>query len=106
MEELYSKARKVNATLPPTLEDFLRQTADGERGSFSSSKGRIRWQAALFDGLLKARSDAWLKSAKKNDRDKMKEIAGDWIMAEPPWWTHTSRDPLGKSRCAYGTVCP
>ena len=91
MEELYSKARKVNATLPPTLEDFLRQTADGERGSFSSSKGRIRWQAALFDGLLKARSDAWLKSAKKNDRDKMKEIAGDWIMAEPPWWTHFQR---------------
>ena len=23
--------------------------------------------------------------------DKMKEIAGDWSMAEPPWWTHFQR---------------
>ena len=51
----------------------------------------MKWQAALFDGLLQARADAWLKSAKKSDKNRVKEMAGDWIMAELPWWTHFQR---------------
>ena len=46
---------------------------------------------SLFDGLLQARADAWLKSAKKGDKNRVKEMAGDWIMAELPWWTHFQR---------------
>ena len=51
----------------------------------------MKWQAALTHGLHKARADAWLKTATRNDRDRVKEMAGDWIMDELPWWTHFRR---------------
>ena len=28
------------------------------------------------------------KTTKKKDRERVGEMAGDWIMEELPWWTH------------------
>ena len=30
-------------------------------------------------------------SAKKHDNDRVQEMAGEWIVDEPPWWTHFQR---------------
>ena len=54
-------------------------------------KGRVRWQAAFFDGMQEARAKAWEKKARKQDRERVKEMAGDWILRQPPWWTHFQR---------------
>ena len=65
--------------------------------------GRVKWQAALTHGLTQLRADAWTKSAKKKDKDRVKEMAGEWIMAEPPWWTHFQRPTwLIAMRLRYG----
>ena len=91
LEHLYARAREQNATLPDTLEKFIDESMDGNRGAASISKGRVKWQAALTAGLYKARADAWLRTAKKKDRERVKEMAGDWILDELPWWTHFQR---------------
>ena len=83
LDELYQKAREVNATLPKELNDFVDQTLDGYGEVSFISRGQVKWQAALFHGPLKSRAEAW-KSAKKKDKDRVKEMAGDWITAEPP----------------------
>jgi len=97
------KAREQNSKLPKTLKEFVDQTIEG-RGEVSFiSKGRVKWQAALTHGLTQLRADAWTKSAKKKDKDRVKEMAGEWIMAEPPWWTHFQRPTwLIAMRLRYG----
>ena len=91
LDELYHKAREVNATLPKELKHFIDETLNGSGEVSFVSKGRVKWQAALFHGLMKSRAAAWTKSAKKKDKDRVKEMAGEWITAEPPWWTHFPR---------------
>ena len=91
LEHLYARARERNATLPDSLEKFIEEAINGERGAAPTSAKRVKWQAALTHGLHKARADAWLKTTTRNDRDRVKEMAGDWIMDELPWWTHFQR---------------
>ena len=46
---------------------------------------------SIVHGYEKSRAEKWLKAAVKNDRDRIKEMAGEWILAEPPWWTQFQR---------------
>ena len=91
LDELYHKAREVNATLPKEFKNFIDETLDGNGEVSFVSKGRVKWQAALFQGLLKSRAEEWKKKAAKTDRDRVREMAGEWILEEPPWWTHFQR---------------
>ena len=91
LTEIYDKARRQNTTLPESFEKFVNGTLDGERDPKFLVKGRVKWQSALMDGLHEARATAWQRSARKHDKDRVKEMAGEWIVAEPPWWTHFQR---------------
>ena len=91
LDEIYEKARTQNPTLPSTLEKFVNGTLDGERDSALIVNGRVKWQKALFDGLHDTRAKAWQRTARKRDADRAKEMAGEWILAEPPWWTNFQR---------------
>ena len=91
LAEIYDKARARNPTLPAKFEKFVNDTLDGERGSQLIARGRVKWQKALTDGLSEARAKAWQRSARKHDKDRVKEMAGEWIVEEPPWWTHFQR---------------
>ena len=91
LDEIYAKVRLQNPTLPSTLEKFVNSTLDGERGSAFIVNGKVKWQKALFDGLQDARAKAWLRTARKRDAERVKEMAGEWILAEPPWWTNFQR---------------
>ena len=44
-----------------------------------------------MQGLLEARAKAWQRTARKSDTDRVKEMAGEWILYEPPHWTHFQR---------------
>ena len=37
------------------------------------------------------RAKAWQRTAQKRDADRVKEMSGEWILAEPPWWTNFQR---------------
>ena len=50
-------------------------------------KGRVKWQAALADGMGEARAKEWHRTASTSDRERVKEMAEEWILEEPPWWT-------------------
>ena len=91
LDEIYEKARSQNPTLPSTLEKFVNGTLDGDRGSALIVNGRVKWQKAFFDGLQDARAKAWLHTARKRDAQRVKEMSGEWILAEPPWWTNFQR---------------
>ena len=91
LDELYEKSRVANPTLPNTLEKFVTDIFDSCGDKTFVVKGRVRWQAALFDGMQEARAKAWEKKARKQDRERVKEMAGEWILRQPPWWTHFQR---------------
>ena len=99
LTEIYDKARHQNTTLPESLEKFVNGNLDGERGSKFFVKGRVKWQNALMDGLHEARAKAWQRSARKHDKGRVKEMAGEWILAEPPWYTHFQRPCWKKLLC-------
>ena len=84
LEHLYAQARERNATLPDSLEKFIEEAINGERGAAPTSAKRVKWQAALTHGLHQARADAWLKTATRSDRDRLEEMAGEWIIDELP----------------------
>ena len=85
LEQLYSKARELNATLPNSLKKFIDEAASGERSSALIVKGRVKWRKALMLGSKKSRTEKWLKSATKKDRDRVKEMSGDWVLLELSW---------------------
>ena len=74
-----------------TVVKFVTDTSDSCGDKTFVVKGRVRWQAALFDGMQEARAKAWEKKARKQDRERVKEMAGEWILRQPPWWTHFQR---------------
>ena len=91
LDALYEKGRAQNPSLPPTLEKFISETFEGTEEKSFLSNGRVKWQAALTYGLQEARAKAWEKKAQKRNRERVKEMAGEWILKEPPWWTRFQR---------------
>ena len=88
-----------------TLEEFIDQSMSGEREPALIVKGRVKWQKALTSGIKKARAAEWNKKAAKTDRDRVREMAGDWILEEPPWWTHFQRPTwMIAMRLRYGLI--
>ena len=85
LDELDEKTRVANRTLLNTLENFVTDTSDCCGDKNFIIKGRVRWQAALFDGMQEARAKAWEKKARKQDRERVKEMAREWILRQPPW---------------------
>ena len=85
LDELYEKSRVANPSLQNTLEKFVTDTSDNCGDNNFFVKGRFRWQAALFDGMQEARAKAWEKKARKQDRERVKEMAREWILRQPPW---------------------
>ena len=57
LEQLYFKARELNATLPDSLKKFIDEAASGERSSALIVKGRVKWQKTLTLGLKKSRAE-------------------------------------------------
>ena len=103
MEKLYEKSRASNSTLPNTLEKSITDTSEGSGERQFIVKGRIKWQAALADGMSEARAKEWHRTASTGDRERVKEMAGEWILEEPPWWTRFQRAPwLIALRLRYG----
>ena len=41
--------------------------------------------------LQEARGKVWQRTARKADTDRVKEMAGEWILYHPPHWTHFQR---------------
>ena len=80
-----------NPILPATLEKFVNETLDGERGSPVAVHGHVKWQKALMDGLQDTRAKEWRRTARKRDTERVKEVAGERILYEPPHWTHFQR---------------
>ena len=75
----------------------------GEREPALIVKGRVKRQKALTSGIKKARAEEWTKKAPKMDRGRVREMAGEWILEEPPWWTHFQRPTwLIAMRLRYG----
>ena len=74
-----------------TVVKFVTDTSDSCGDKNVIVKGRVRWQTAFFDGMQEARAKAWEKKARKQDRERVKEMAGEWILRPPPWWTHFQR---------------
>ena len=69
----------------------MNETLDGERGTNVVVNGHVKWQKALMQGLQEARAKAWQRAARKADTDRVKEMAGEWILYEPPHITlHTT----------------
>ena len=73
LEQLYSKARELNTSLPNSLKKFIDEAASGERSSTLVVKGRVKWQKAIMLGLKESRAERWLKSATKKDRERVKD---------------------------------
>ena len=80
-----------NPRLPATLEKFVNETLDGERGTHVVVHGHVKWQKAWMDGLQDMRAKEWRRTARKRDTDRVKAMAGEWILYEPPHWTHFQR---------------
>ena len=55
-EEIYDKARLQNPTLPATLETFVNESLDGERGTNIVVNGHAKSHKALMQGLQEARA--------------------------------------------------
>ena len=64
MSDIDDKARLQNPTLPATLEKFVNETLDGERGTNVVVNGHVKWQKALMQGLQEARAKAWQRAAR------------------------------------------
>ena len=47
--------------------------------------------AETTQGLQDTQAKAWQSAARKRDTERVKEMDGDWILAEPPDWTHFQR---------------
>ena len=62
------------------MEEFIDQSMSGEREPGLIVKGRVKWQRALTSGIKKARAEEWKKKAAKTDRDRVREMAGEWII--------------------------
>ena len=97
LDEIYDKARAQNSTLPATLEKFVNETLDGERGT-NVVNGHVKWQKALMQGLQEARAKAWQRAARKADTERVKEMAGEWIPMSHHTG-HTSNGLAGESQC-------
>ena len=67
----------------------MAMSIDGERST--NVVVNAMWQKALMQGLKEARAKAWQRTARKSDTDRVKEMAGEWILYEPPHWTHFQR---------------
>ena len=91
LDETYEMACLQKPTLPGTLEKFVNGTLDGERGAAFFVNGRVKLQKALFDGLYDTRAKPCQRTARKRDAQRVTEMAGEWILAEPPWWTNFRR---------------
>ena len=105
LEELYEKAREQNPKLPKVYKDFADQTHEGSGEKSFISKGHVKWRAALSHGLTQLRANARLRSARRKDKERMKEISGAWILEGPPWWTHFQRQTWRISmRFRYGLL--
>ena len=66
------KARVQNPILPATLEKFVNETLDGERGTLVVVHGHVKWQKALMDGLQDTRAKEWRRTARKRDTERVK----------------------------------
>ena len=53
--------------------------------------------------MNEARAKEWHRTASKSDRERVKEMAGEWILVDPPWWTRFQRATwLIAMRLRYG----
>ena len=110
MQSLYSDVKKENASLPDSLEIFTKQTL--ANNSFQKKiKGggrRTLWKKALANGMRETKLEVWQKTATKEQRERVHEMKGNWILLEPPVGRSFSRKTwLVAMRFRYGlTVEP
>ena len=85
MQQLYLDVRKLNESLPDSLEVLSKQVLANNSFLKKSKNGkRVLWKRALEDGMRKNKFNAWLKQASTEQRERVEEMKGNWIFQEPP----------------------
>ena len=85
MQELYVEVRKLNEKLPDSLEVFSKQVLANNSFLKKSNAGhRVLWKRALENGMRETKLNAWLKQASREQRERVEEMKGNWILQEPP----------------------
>ena len=86
MNELYHEVQKINATLPDSLEIFAKQVLAKNQFQKKVKGGgrRTLWGKALADGTRETKLNLWTKSASIEQKERVREMKGNWILLEPP----------------------
>ena len=85
VNQWYAEARKVNSALPTTFQAFLDRAAADDAPAVRTKAGRIRWAVRVREGLNEQKVAQWCAKASLTDRHRVAEMAGGWILKEPPY---------------------
>ena len=86
MQSLYLQVQQINASLPDSLELFIKQVL-ATNSFLKKVKGggkRVLWGKALGSGMRETKLQAWKRKACKEQQQRVSEMKGDWILLEPP----------------------
>ena len=85
LRDTFAECVRRNPTnLPESLADFVALRFD-ERAiakRHRRSDGSVRWQAVLARGLEDGAQQRWIATASKQDRERCREMGGDWLYGE------------------------
>ena len=85
VQSLYVAARQVNPALPLTFDAFLARAAADDAPTVRTKAGRVRWAVRLKEGLVEQKLLQWSARASLEDKHRVAEMAGGWILREPPF---------------------
>ena len=85
MKRLYAASRKGNAALPLTFQAFLDRAAADDSPTVRTKAGRMRWSVRLKEGLNEHKVAQWCAKASLEDKHRVAEMGGGWILYEPPY---------------------
>ena len=85
VQRLYAAVRHMNPALPLTFEAFLARAAADDAPTVRTKAGRIRWAARLREGLSEHKFLQWCAQASLEDKHRVVDMAGSWILREPPF---------------------
>ena len=103
VRRLYAAVRQVNPALPLTFDAFLARAAADDAPAVRTKAGRVRWAVRLKEGLSERALLQWSARASLGDKHRVAEMAGGWILEEPPFEAKFQRPVFQISmRLRYG----
>ena len=85
VQRLYVAVRQQNPALPSTFEAFLARAAADDAPTVRTKAGRVRWGVRLREGLSGQKLLQWCAQASLEDKHRVAEMTGSWILREPPF---------------------